>query len=120
MKRITIDSLKAAVVFPAGKLPSIDPGDPTFMLVLGCTPGTSSGPVMLEIRGKVNAKAARRLAAHTGAAVLQGRLVLEGSNAVLLDGGFQFLPPKDVESVEPVGPTTQPTEVEVKAPGVTP
>jgi hypothetical protein len=43
---------KLSVVFPEGKLPAIDPADPTFVLVLG----------RLEIQGKVNPKAARKLA----------------------------------------------------------
>ena len=50
MTRLEIASAKLNVVFPEGKLPAIDPADPQFVLVLGG----------LEIRGKVNAKAARK------------------------------------------------------------
>jgi hypothetical protein len=52
MRRLDIASIKATVVFPEGSLPTIDPADPAFVLVLGG----------VEIRGKVNAKAARKLA----------------------------------------------------------
>jgi hypothetical protein len=81
MKRVTITGIKANIVFPEGKLPAIDPGDPEFVLVLG--------PV--EIRGKVNPKAARKLAVHTGGAVLQGRLTVEGDKLSLLDAGFSWI-----------------------------
>jgi hypothetical protein len=99
MTRIDIQSAKLNVVFPAGKLPPIEPGDPVFTLDLGS----------VEIRGKVTAKAARKLAQHQGGAVLQGRLVAEGGKLVLLDGGFQFLEPKLpplllAEGSPPVGP----------------
>ncbi len=57
MKRLDIASAKLAVVFPEGSLPAIDPADPAFVLALGG----------LEIRGKVNPKAARNRAAATGA-----------------------------------------------------
>jgi hypothetical protein len=84
MRRITITSAKLNVVFPEGKLPAIDPGNPAFALVLGA----------VEIQAKVNAKAARKLAAHTGGAVLQGRLVVEGGRLNLLDAGFSWIEPK--------------------------
>ena len=84
MKRIDIPSAKFAVVFPAGKLPGIDPNDPSFTLALGG----------FEIHGKVNAKAARKLAAHAGGAVLQGRLIVEGGKLSLAEAGFQFIEPK--------------------------
>ena len=35
MNRIDIGSAKLAVVFPEGKLPAIDPNDPSFVLALG-------------------------------------------------------------------------------------
>ena len=54
MKRLEIPSAKLTVVFPQGKLPAIDPADPAFVLVLGG----------LEIHGKINPKAARKLAQH--------------------------------------------------------
>jgi hypothetical protein len=84
VNRIPILAIKANIVFPEGKLPTIDPANPAFVLQLG--------PV--EISGKVNAKAARRLAAHAGAAVLQGRLVVESGRLTLLDAGFTFIDPK--------------------------
>jgi hypothetical protein len=87
MNRISIASAKLNVVFPEGKLPAIDPAHPDFVLILGGT----------EIHAKVNAKAARKLAAHPGGAVLQGRLVAEGGKLNLLDAGFSWIDPKTVD-----------------------
>ena len=84
MKRIDIPSAKLAVVFPAGKLPALDPNDPNFTLALGG----------FEIRASVNPKAARKLAQHQGGAVLQGKLVAEGGKLSLLDAGFTWIDPK--------------------------
>ena len=84
MKRVDIASAKLSVVFPEGKLPAIDPADPAFVLVLGGR----------EIHGKVNPKAARKLAQHRGGAVLQGKLVTEGGQLNLLDAGFTWIDPK--------------------------
>jgi len=84
VKRIDIPSAKLAVVFPAGKLPAIDPNNPSFTLVLGG----------FEIQGKVNAKAARKLAAHAGGAVLQGRLIVDGGKLSLAEAGFSWIEPK--------------------------
>ena len=84
MKRNDIPSAKLAVVFPAGKLPGIDPNNPSFTLVLGG----------FEIAGKINPKAARKLAAHAGGAVLQGRLIVEGGKLVLAEAGFSWIDPK--------------------------
>jgi hypothetical protein len=84
MKRVDIASAKLSVIFPEGKLPAIDPADPAFVLILGG----------LEIRGKVNPKAARKLAQHRGGAVLQGKLVAEGGKLDLLDAGFTWIDPK--------------------------
>jgi hypothetical protein len=84
MNRIDIPSAKLAVVFPAGKLPGIDPANPEFVLFLDG----------FQIHGKVNAKAARKLAQHAGGAVLQGKLTVEGGKLALLDAGFQFIEPK--------------------------
>ena len=84
MKRVDIASAKLNVVFREGELPAIDPADPSFVLVLGG----------IEIHGKVNAKAARKLAAHAGGAVLHGKLVSEGGKLVLLDAGFTWIEPK--------------------------
>lgn len=94
MKRIDITSAKLAVVFPEGKLPVIDPADPAFVLVLGG----------LEIRGKVNAKAARKLAIHNGGAVLQGRLVVEGDKLELAEAGFAWIEAKAGAAAEGVEP----------------
>jgi len=93
MKHITIPSAKLNVIFREGELPAIDPGDPSFTLVLGGT----------EIHGKVNPKAARKLAQHGGGAVLQGKLVAEGSKLNLLDAGFTFIDPKPVAPVQAQG-----------------
>ena len=90
MKRLDIASAKLSVVFPEGKLPAIDPADPAFVLVLGG----------LEIHGKVNAKAARKLAQHRGGAVLQGKLVAEGGKLDLLDAGFSWIDPKAEAAME--------------------
>jgi hypothetical protein len=90
MKRVDIPSAKLTVVFPEGKLPPIDPADPAFVLVLGG----------LEIHGKVNPKAARKLAQHPGGAVLQGKLVAEGGKLDLLDAGFTWIDPKPEAAIE--------------------
>jgi hypothetical protein len=89
MKRIDITSAKLNIVFPEGKLPTLDPTDPAFILALGGT----------QIHGRVNAKAARKLAVHPGGGVLQGRLVVEGGRLNLLDAGFSWIEPKPAESV---------------------
>jgi hypothetical protein len=99
MKRIDIQNAKLAIVFPEGKLPAIDPARPDFVLVLGG----------LEIAVRVNPKAARKLAAHPGGAVLQGRLVAEGGRLHLLDAGFSWLEPK--AEGPPPAPTTPGAEV---------
>jgi hypothetical protein len=88
MRRLDITSAKLSVVFPEGKLPAIDPADPAFVLVLGG----------VEIRGKVNAKAARKLAQHQGGAVLQGRVIVEAGKLSLADAGFTWIDPKAVET----------------------
>ena len=90
MKRLEITSAKLSVVFPEGKLPAIDPADPAFVLVLGG----------LEIAGKVNPKAARKLAQHNGGAVLQGRLIVEGGKLVLAEAGFTWIDPKPKDGAE--------------------
>jgi hypothetical protein len=94
VRRLDIASAKLSVVFPEGKLPTIDPADPAFVLVLGG----------LEIRGKVNPKAARKLAVHKGGAVLQGKLVSEGGKLSLLDAGFNWIEPKAEAATEGGGP----------------
>ena len=90
MKRLDIASAKLSAVFPEGKLPAIDPADPAFVLVLGGR----------EIQGKVNPKAARRLAQHRGGAVLQGKLVAEGGKLNVLDAGFTWIDPKAEAAME--------------------
>jgi hypothetical protein len=67
-----------------GEVPAIDPNNPSFTLVLGG----------FEIHGKVNAKAARRLAAHAGGAVLQGKLIVDGGKLSLTEAGFSWIEPK--------------------------
>jgi hypothetical protein len=84
VKRIDIGSAKLAVVFPEGKLPAIDPNDPNVTLVLGG----------FEIRAKINSKAARKLAAWAGGAVLQGRLIVEAGKLSLAEAGFSWIDPK--------------------------
>jgi hypothetical protein len=84
MTRVDIASAKATIVFREGGLPTIDPNDPAFVLVLGG----------VEIAGKVNPKAARKLAGHNGGAVLQGKLVAQGAKLELLDAGFTWIDPK--------------------------
>jgi hypothetical protein len=89
--RLDIASAKLTVVFHEGKLPAINPDDPQFVLALGG----------FQIRGKVNTKAARKLAAHTGGAVLQGKLVPGPGWLQLEDAGFQFLDPRPrAETIE--------------------
>lgn len=88
MLKIPITAVKANVVFKAGQLPQINPENPTFILDLGG----------IEIHGKVNAKAARKLATHQSGTVLQGRLVAENGKLTLCEAGFQFiLPDKNAE-----------------------
>jgi hypothetical protein len=84
VRRLDIASAKLSVVFPEGKLPAIDPNDPAFVLVLGG----------VEIRGKVNPKAARKLAQHKGGAVLQGKLFFDAGKLSLADAGFSWIEPK--------------------------
>jgi hypothetical protein len=90
MKRIDIGSAKLAVVFPEGKLPAIDPNDPSFVLALGG----------FEIAGKINPKAARKLAAWAGVVVLQDRLLVEGGKLALLDAGFSWIEPRPKAEAE--------------------
>jgi len=86
MKTIEVASIKATVPFKAGSLPQIDPGDPTFVLVLGA----------FRIPVRINPKAARKLTSWEGSAVLQGKLVVQDGRLVMLDAGFTFLDPKPV------------------------
>ena len=65
-------------------MPAIPPEDPVFCLVLGG----------IQIAGRVTPKAARKLAAHPGGAVLQGRLMVEDGKLSLADAGFQFIEPR--------------------------
>jgi len=90
VNRIDIGSAKLNVVFPEGKLPAIDPNNPSFTLVLGG----------FEIAGKINPKAARKLAAHAGGAVLQGRLIVEGGKLVLAEAGFTWIDPRPKDGAE--------------------
>ena len=90
MRRIDIGSAKLAVVFREGSLPQVDPNDPSFTLVLGG----------FEITARVNAKAARKLASWTGGAVLQGRLICEGTRLSLLDAGFSWIEPGPKDGAE--------------------
>ena len=83
MKRLDIPSAKLTVVFPEGNSPLIDPADPAFVLVR----------VALEIHGKVNPKAARKLAQHRGGAFLQGKLITEGGKLDLLDAELILIDP---------------------------
>ena len=90
-KRLDIASAKLTVVFPEGKLPALDPVDPAFVLSL-------SG---LKIFGTVNAKAARKLAAHQGGAVLQGKLIRDDEQELrLVDAGFTWIDPKPQTTTE--------------------
>ena len=88
--KIDIGSAKLAVVFPEGKLPAIDPNDPSFVLALGG----------FEIAGKIHPKAARKLAAWAGGVVLQGRLIVEGGKLVLAEAGFTWIDPKPKDGAE--------------------
>ncbi len=95
MKRIDIPSAKLTVVFPEGKLPAIDPANPVFVLVLGS----------LEIHGKVNPKAARKLGQHKGGAFVQGKLVVaEGGRFDMLDAGFTLIDPRPETDPKPEAP----------------
>jgi hypothetical protein len=91
MTAIIIPAAKLTVVFKPGSLPRISPDRPEFILDMG-------GHV---IAVKINAKAARKLAVHTGGALLQGRLVSQGGGLALLEAGLQFLDPKPIETEKP-------------------
>ena len=93
MNRIDIGSAKLNVVFREGELPSIDPAKPEFVLALGG----------FEIHGKINPKAARKLAAWAGGVVLQGRLIVEGGKLVLADAGFSWIDPKPKAEAQEAG-----------------
>jgi hypothetical protein len=89
-KRLDITRAKFSVAFPERKLPAIDPADPRFVLVL-------SG---LEIHGKVNPKAPRKLAQHRGGAVLQGEGGRRGRQAQSPRRGFTWTDPKPEASID--------------------
>jgi hypothetical protein len=100
MTNLTLQSVKVAIPFKAGSLPDVDPADPRITIDLG-------GVV---IHAQINAKAARKLEAHTGGAVLQGRLLVEDGRLSLVEAGFQMLDPRpDDEACRPSGspPTTK-------------
>ncbi len=81
MSTLRIPSAKFAVTFPAGELPAVDPADPRLSISLGGT----------TIEARVNRKAAARLSAHRGGAVLLGRLIAGPNNTlVLAEAGFTF------------------------------
>jgi hypothetical protein len=93
----------ANFVFHQGRLPTkeIDPAHPEFTIQLE-TLVPNLG--VIKIAGKVSAEAARKLAAHNGGAVLQGRLTVEAGKLALLDADFTFLDPK------PAQPPSAPAE----------
>jgi len=85
MTTIPVSSIKAAIVFAAGNLPSVDPSEARIELVF-------SG---LKIEARINRKAAARLSVHHGGAVLQGRLIAGPNNGlVLAEAGFTWLEPR--------------------------
>jgi hypothetical protein len=88
MTVINVQSAKLSLVFPAGRLPKIDPNSPLFTIALGG----------FNIACSVTAKAARKLAEHPGGAVLQGKLVVEQGQLGLVEAGFQLLPPAETEA----------------------
>jgi hypothetical protein len=89
MKRITIGAMKVNIVFREDQLPTLNPDHPEFILVLG----------PFEVRTRINAKTARKLATHRGGAVLQGRLIVERGKLALDQAGFNWIDPKP--AVEP-------------------
>jgi hypothetical protein len=94
MTRISATSLKATLPFAQGNLPKLDPNDPTFIIDLGG----------VEISGRLNPKAIRKLAAHRGGAVLQGKMQVETGKLVLLDAGFQLLERRPATPATPASP----------------
>jgi len=94
MTHVKVKSIKVTIVFPADAKPDVAPEDPRVMLDMDG----------LKIQAKVNAKAARKLKAHDGGAVLQGRLVVERGELVLIDAGFTFLEAKPPASSPPAAP----------------
>jgi hypothetical protein len=91
MTTIPLSNIKVSLPFKTGALPRIDPNRPEFTLVLGT----------VHIRGSISAKSARKIAAHQGGAVLQGRLVEQGGKLTLVDGGFSFFDARPVETTSP-------------------
>ena len=89
MRRIAIGAMKVNIVFREDQLPTLDPDHPEFILVFG----------PFEVRTRINAKTARKLATHQGGAVLQGRLIVERGKLVLDQAGFNWTDPKP--AIEP-------------------
>jgi hypothetical protein len=81
MTTISVTSAKFGLAFKAGQLPDINPDNPSFVINLDG----------LKVQSKITAKAARKLKAHAGGAVLSGKLVVQDGDLVLLDAGIQFL-----------------------------
>jgi hypothetical protein len=84
MTTLTVQSLKVAIPFKEGTLPTFDDADPRVVIDLGG----------VRIVGKLNPKACRKASAHRGGGVLQGRLVAERGQLTLVDAGFQLFEPK--------------------------
>ncbi len=87
MKTIAVQAIKVTLPFRTGELPKVPWQDPVFELSLGG----------LKIECRITAKAARKLSIHSGPALLQGRLVMEGGRLVLLQAGFVFVDLKPAE-----------------------
>lgn len=99
MTSILAPSIKLSISFRAGSLPAIDSRAPQFLLRL----------TNVTITGQVTPKAARKLAAHQGGAVLSGKLVEQaGGKLVLLDAGFSFF---DAVPAPAAAPAEQKVEV---------
>lgn len=91
MNIVTITNGKLSIVFKQNALPIVNPSDPRFILNLNG----------VKIAVQINPKAARKLAAHSGGAVLQGKLVATDSgNLSLRDAGFNWLDPKPATEPE--------------------
>jgi hypothetical protein len=73
------------------EFPNVSPEHPIFLVRLG----------ELQIHVKVTAKAARKLRAHQGTAVLTGNLVSDSGRFHLDSAGFQLVEPKPPAGSEP-------------------
>lgn len=81
MTTLTVQSLKVAIPFKEGTLPTFDDADPRVVIDLGG----------VRIVGKLNPKACRKASAHRGGGVLQGGWWPSVVSSHWSTPGFSFL-----------------------------